>query len=362
MKKWMKMACVGTLAAAMLFTGCSNKSQNAEESTSVSESDTTEAVEADGLSKITTLGNYKGIEVEKRDTSVTDEEVQDQLDIIVANNPTMEEVTNRAIAEGDTVNLTYVGTQEDGTEFDNGTVDLVIGSGQFIDGFEDGLIGANIGDEVTLNLTFPEDYFETSLAGQPAVFAVTIHSISVQTDAVLDDAFVDELTSGEYTTVDAYRQYLREIMEDQNEQAAEQEMLYAILEQVAAESEFELSDADVAATSAEIRSYYDSMASAYGITIETLTGKTTEEVEEIIQQGSEQTLQWNLILEKIAEEEKVELTEEDYENFAVDNGYGSLEQLRSLADEDEIREVVLIEKITPILLDYATINESEAAQ
>lgn len=258
MKKWMKF-CICGMAAAMLISGCGKKAENKEttaaESTTAADTAGTEAakeeVKGDGLSKIVTLGEYKGLEVEKPSTEVTDEELQSQLDSIVAANPNSEEVTDRPVQDGDIVNLTYVGKKEDGTEFDSNTVDLTIGSGQFIDGFEEGLIGAELGSEVTLNLTFPEGYFEESLSGQPAVFDVTINKITVETEATLDDAFVNRITDGEYTTADEYRQFIKDSMTEQKENMAKEDMFYNILEQIATASEFDVTEADLNAKKAD---------------------------------------------------------------------------------------------------------------
>ena len=138
-----------------------------------------------------TLGEYKGVTVEVAAPSVTDEDVEEQLGSIFSSNPPMTEVTDRAVQDGDTVNIDYVGKYADsGEAFDGGTAqgaELVIGSNTYIDGFESGLVGVAIGDTVDLNLTFPEDYGATDLAGKDVVFTVTVNSISVQSDEMTDE-------------------------------------------------------------------------------------------------------------------------------------------------------------------------------
>lgn len=358
--------CACGLAMAMLISGCGNKKEETTEPTTTALAETTAAAEesqepvADGLSKIVNLGEYKGLSVEKADTAVTDEEVQQQLDSIVANNPEQTEITDRPIQEGDVVNFDYVGKREDGTEFDSNNVDdLVIGSGSFIDGFEDGMIGAKIGSTITLNLTFPENYSETSLAGQPAVFDVTINGITEQKDAVLDDAFVTRISDGEYKTVDAYRQYIQETMLENKETVAEEDMFYDMLATISEASEFELSDADLEAQKYQINSYYQMMASMYGATIEQMTGKTTDEIDAIVTESAQQTLKWNLIVEAVADKEKIELTDADYEALAQSNGYESAEQMKSLFSDDNLKEAILMEKVQQILIDNAKVQAKQ---
>lgn len=361
MRKWTKF-CICGLAAAMLVSGCGKKTENTETTaveTTAAETtaaETVEAVQGDGLSKVVSLGEYKGLEVEKADTEVTEEELQTQLDLILQANPILETVTDRAIQNGDTVNLNYVGKREDGTEFDSNTTDLVIGSGMFIDGFEEGLVGAESGSNVTLNLTFPESYFEESLAGQPAVFDVTINRISVEKEAELNDAFAVRVSNGEYTTIDAFKQSVKDTMAESKKNTVEQDMFYSMLGQIAVSSEFELTEPDVNVIAAEIKDYYGYMAAMYGVSINELLGKTDADLEPAIRESAEQTLKWNLILAEIADKEGLALVEEDYEKFAEKNGYESAEQLKAMLPEKNIKEALLIDKVTPFLIDNAVIK------
>ena len=162
-------------AAVLLAAGCGKKSDTTETTTAA---ETTEA-EITDKGEVTKLGEYKGMEVTKEDTTVTDEEVEERIQNILAANPEIIEITDRPAQEGDTVNIDFVG-MKDGEAFQGGTeegVDLVLGSGSFIYGFEDGLIGAYTGEERSLNLTFPEDYNPADLAEQDVVFDVTVNKI-----------------------------------------------------------------------------------------------------------------------------------------------------------------------------------------
>lgn len=176
---------------------------------------------AKAYSKYVELGDYKGIEYTKTVDQVTEEDIQSRIDTFLEGLAETTEVTDRAVKDGDIVNIDYVGT-EDGEAFDGGTAegqDLTIGSGRFIEGFEEGLIGHKKGEKVSLDLKFPDDYDET-MAGKEVNFAVTINTISEKKIPTLTDDLVKENT--DYDTISAYKDGIREEMETQNEQSAEQ--------------------------------------------------------------------------------------------------------------------------------------------
>ena len=190
MKK-IALICLCTMTALSLLTGCSNSTGSGNENLGSVE-----------------LGEYKGVKVNMPSVIVTDAEVESRINQVLSQNPSEEEL-DRPAQEGDVVNIDYVGKQ-DGVEFAGGTdtgYDLTLGSGRFIEGFEDGLIGAKKGDKKELNLTFPETYSEETLAGKPVVFEVTVNAVKEKKDAVLDDAFVQRVS--DYKTVDEYKRALR---------------------------------------------------------------------------------------------------------------------------------------------------------
>ena len=196
MKRWIAICLVGLTSAAL--AGCADSSTL-------------------GTAQ---LGEYKGVPVMVQPTDVTDEEVESKIQTELDNNPELVEV-DRAAQEGDTVNIDYKGTQ-DGVEFAGGTgedQDLVLGSGEFIDGFEDGLIGTKKGDVKTLDLTFPEDYNQEALAGQAVTFEVTVNAVKEEKEAVLDDAFVQRVS--DFDTVEEYREDIRAQLKEQKERTSE---------------------------------------------------------------------------------------------------------------------------------------------
>ena len=176
------------------------------------------------------LGDYKGLRLTKTVGQVTEEEV----DSYIQSQATAEEVTdeNAAVQDGDTVNIDYVG-KIDGREFDGGSAQgsvLVIGSDTFIDGFEDGLIGMKKGETKDLNLTFPDDYGNTDVAGKAVVFTVTLNSISRAPEQ--DDAWVSSYTDGKYTSMNDYRAYMKESLQEGNDEAADQQLNSDAWEQI----------------------------------------------------------------------------------------------------------------------------------
>lgn len=188
MKKYVKLALCG-MAAAALVTGCREKEcgrDNSRTDRSSTPSDSTEAAaEKADPGKLTKLGTYKGVEVKKNSTEVTPEELEQRIQGILDANPEYIEITDRPAQNGDIVNIDFVG-MKDGEAFDGGTAEdfpLELGSHSFIEGFEEGLVGAEAGSELSLNLTFPEDYFNADLAGQEVVFDVTVNSIEERKEA-----------------------------------------------------------------------------------------------------------------------------------------------------------------------------------
>lgn len=220
MKKKIVLAVVLTALSAVL-AGCGDDSDKAW----------LDEIKASNYVK---LGEYKGIEVTEADPVVNDEEKEAYISYLLKMNP------DRGVIEGDTVNIDYTGTK-DGTAFDGGTAsgtNLTIGSGQFIEGFEEGLIGAKTGDTLELNLTFPEDYQSAELAGQDVVFSVTVNSIMAQEEQELTDEYVKGLAITDVNTVDEFNQYVSDMMMAQAQQTYDNNVETAIADAVIANCEF----------------------------------------------------------------------------------------------------------------------------
>ncbi len=364
MRKYVKLALCG-LAATMLIAGCSKKEETQEttaaaETTEGTTSGTTSGTTAEemDLGKVTKLGTYKGVEVEMMDTSVTDEEVETRIQTMLDANPEYVEITDRPAQNGDVVNIDYVG-MKDGVAFDGGTAegyDLELGSGAFIDGFEDGLIGATVGSELSLNLTFPEQYHSADLAGQDVVFDVTVNSIEEKKEAVLDDNFVQRVS--DFATVDEYRANTRSGLEQEKEEMAdfqlENDAFMAALEN----SEFEVNQDAIQEQYDNQYSYYSSMVQMYGMTMEdyiSMLGMTQEEFEQEIRNAAELSIKQNLLVEAVAEAEKLEVEETDREVVAAQYGM-DVASMQSTYSAEAVDASALLYKVAAFIKDNAVIK------
>lgn len=321
------------------------------------------------------LGNYTGIEYTRTVAEVTEDDVQAQLDSFVSSLSETKEVTDRAVESGDIVNIDYVGTK-DGVAFDGGTAegyDLTIGSGSFIEGFEDGLIGHNIGEVVSLNLTFPEDYGTEDLAGQDVVFEVTINSISQEMVPELTDDLVSENT--DYDTIDAYKESIEEDLKAQNEESADSQADADIFAKVVEnttvtgydEAEVtELIDMSMASFEQMATSY-----SSYGYTYADVLSMYGYDSEEALKEGlteyAKEYLNQKMIVYMIADAEGLKVTSEEREELVEETismyGVESEEDLYETAglDEDYFEITILSEKVTEFLRENAVLVDSTEA-
>lgn len=345
------------LAGAMVLsmTGCGNS-------------------KAKAYGKYVTLGNYTGIEYTKTVAEVTDDDVQAELDSFVSGLTENEEVTeDRAVQADDIVNIDYVGTK-DGEEFEGGSAtgyDLTIGSGSFIAGFEDGLIGHKKGEEVSLDLTFPEDYSSEDLAGQDVNFKVTINSISVKKAPKLTDELVKSNT--DYDTISAYKESIRKDLEEQNEESAEQQAENDIYNQVmenCSVSGYDEAEVD-SLIDKEFNSFKETAKSyeSYGYSYEdvlSMNGYTSEdELKEGITEYVKNYLKQKMVLYCIADKENIKVTTEEVdervkeymETYSVD----STDEVYDYFGDDYFEVSLLAEKVMDFLKENAKLVDSTEA-
>lgn len=310
------------------------------------------------------LGEYKGLTVEVEPTAVSDDEVLKQIRAN-AGSDILEEVTEGTVEEGDTANIDYEG-KLDGEAFEGGTAkdtDLEIGSGTFIPGFEDGLVGVKIGDTVDLPLTFPENYTE-ELAGKDVVFTVTVNSVKRMPE--LTDDLVNQITDGEYTDVASYKESVRKDLEDAKAASRPSEINNSLLTQIAATStikEYPQELVDYAANN--MKNYYKQQAESSSMEfadfLSTYFSMDEDTFNEQVDLVVKQNLRAELYLKAIAEAEDIELTDEEYEakceEYAENYGYDSVEKFKSAYTENEIRLSALEDKVLEFLSDNATVVE-----
>lgn len=330
------------LAGLMAFTACGNKdtektnTDQVEESTDNTEDTATEedtetvdrtettdgipiveaTVEDAGIDAFITAGEYMGIEVAQTDITASDEDIDTEISTALSKYPMVYTDAEKTVEINDTVNLDYSGSV-DGVVFDGGTAegyDLVIGSGSFIDDFEEQLVGMHVGEEGEVEVTFPEDYKAEDMAGKDAVFAVKINSISRTLDAVNDEwlaANADGKTEAEY------RQFVKETLEKRNKSSA-------VMNNFCATVEFPQFPKDRVDYCVEkLETYYDNVAAMYGMTYEDfLTGMGA--TEEAVYQEAESMVRYWLLFDYICKEESVTEESEIYQQYLTEylSGYG----------------------------------------
>lgn len=330
---------------------------------------------ADNYSKYVELGQYTGIEYTKAEVDVTDAEVQAEIDTFLANLSKTEEVTGRAVQKDDIVNIDYVGVV-DGVEFDGGAAegaDLTIGSGQFIDGFEDGLIGHEIGEEVAVEVVFPDPYENNpDLAGKPATFNVTINSISVKNTPALTDALVKEET--DYDTIEAYKESVKEKLLAEEQANAEIQEQSDIFNKVMANSKVTgFDEAEVKQLiDDEFKNFKDTASSyeAYGYSYEDILVANGYEDEEQLKEGIkeyvENYLTQKMIIYLIADAEGMNVTSDEtdalVQEYMDSTGAATKEEVYDYYGDEYFELAILSEKVMKFLQENAVqVDATEAA-
>ncbi len=263
-----------------------------------------------------TLGAYKGIEVPKANIMVTDEDIENEIKSELEKNSRIVDVTDRPVQNGDTVNLDYAGTV-DGEAFDGGTAQgqpLVIGSGSFIPGFEEQLIGLNAGDEKDVEVTFPEDYHAPELAGQDAVFHCVVNKIQTREMPVLDDEYVQD--TSEFDTVDEYKENIHKTLIERKEKAAQTDKENAVVDKLIETSEMDIPGAMIDSQVSDMYNEYAQQLQSQGIGIDMYLkymGQTESALKEQMRPQAEKRIKTRLVLEEVAKVENIEVGDEKVE-------------------------------------------------
>ncbi len=262
------------------------------------------------------IDGYKGIEVEKKVDEVSDADVDAEIENTRKRNARAIDVTDRAAAMDDIANIDYEGSI-DGVPFDGGKGaghDLKLGSGSFIPGFEEQIVGKNIGEEFDVNVTFPEDYHASELAGKAAVFKTKLNALKFEELPTLDDEFAKDVS--EFDTLDEYKADVKSKMVKRNEDRAEAAVENALAEKVMELLEAEIPEAMFASEVENQVRDYDSRLRQNGLDLATYfkyTGLTLEALREQMRPNAEKQVKMRLALEKIAELEGIKATDEETE-------------------------------------------------
>ena len=263
-----------------------------------------------------TLGQYKGIEVEKEDTSATEEEIQAALNKEQESNSRTITVEDRAVQDGDMTVIDFEGFA-DGTAFEGGKgtdYPLTIGSGAFIPGFEEQLIGAEIGKEVEVNVTFPEEYHAKDLAGKPAVFKCTVKEIKVKELPELDDEFAKDVS--EFDTLEEYKADLKKKLEGKKAEEAKGRKEDAVIEKIIEGASMEIPDAMVETQAEQLVDDFAQRLQMQGMSMDQYMQYTGAGMEAMIERMKPQAvkrIQSRLVLEAVAAAEQIEIGEDEIE-------------------------------------------------
>lgn len=310
------------------------------------------------------LGAYKGIEISKVDNTVSEEDVEARLNEMVNRNARLTSVEDKALENGDTAVIDFEGF-ENGVAFEGGkgeNYNLVIGSNTFIPGFEDQLVGKKAGEEVEVNVTFPETYHAENLAGKPVVFNVKVNDVKVKEVPALDDEFAKDTT--EFETLAELRADVKAKLEEQAKNAADAEMRNALVEKVSANTEVEIPEAMVQHQIDNMLMELNYQLQYQGLNLEQLlqmTGRGLDELREERRADAERLVKSSLVLEAIAEKENVEANDADVDaelekmaamyNMEVGKIKSSLRE----TDIEDIKGQIKIRKTLDLLVENATI-------
>ena len=264
-----------------------------------------------------TLGAYKGIEVDKVDVTVSDEEVDAEIEKERDRNARSISVTDRAVQDKDQTVIDFEGFV-DGVAFEGGKGEnypLTIGSGTFIPGFEEQLIGKNIGEETDVNITFPEDYQAEDLAGKPALFKVTVKEIKEKQLPELDDEFAAEVS--EFDTLAEYKEDVKKNLLEKREKDVKNAKEDAVVDAIIENASMDIPDAMIETQQRQMIQEFAQNIQAQGLSIDQyfqFTGLTAEKMMEQVKPQAEKRIKSRLVLEAVAKAENIVASEEDFDN------------------------------------------------
>jgi trigger factor len=307
------------------------------------------------------LGEYKGVEVKKALYDVTDEEVEAQLKQMQEKNARVETKTEGTVEKGNIAIIDFKG-YVDGIAFEGGEgkdFSLEIGSGTFIDTFEDQLVGVNIGETKNINVTFPEQYGKEELNGKPAVFEATVKEIKVKELPEMDDEFAKEVS--EFDTLEELKADLRSKLQETNDARVKREYEEAVIDAVCENAKVEIPQVMVGKEIENMVKDLEMRLKYQGLDLETYyqyTNSSEEQVKEYMKESAEKRVKTELVLEKIAKTENVEATDEELQakaaELAKQYGEKDLEKTAKLlldAQKDYIKLDVINEKVIKLLVD-----------
>lgn len=308
------------------------------------------------------LGKYKGVKVEKIDVTVTDEEVQAELDKVKEQNARLVTADDKAVEDGDQTTIDFEGFI-DGVTFEGGKGEdypLTIGSHSFIDTFEEQLIGKKVGEEVEVNVTFPEEYQAKELAGKPAMFKVTIKEIKVKEYPELDDDFAQDVS--EFDTLEEYKADIKKNLEEKKAKDAESAKESKVIEAIVNDAEMDIPEKMIEAQAQQMVEEFAQNISMQGISFEQymqFTGTTIEQLTEQVKPQAQARVESSLVLEAIVKAEKIEATDEELNKEMEDMAARyqmekeKVEELLSDKDKENLKGDICARKAAKMVVEAA---------
>ncbi len=302
------------------------------------------------------LGTYKGIEVAKVTHRTTEKEINAEIEKVRERNARLVSVEDRAAALNDTVNIDFEGFT-DGVAFDGGKgegFDLVLGSGQFIPGFEEQLVGKNIGEEVDVNVTFPKEYHSEDLKGKDALFKVKINGIKVKELPELDDEFAKDVS--EFDTFADYKADVTKKLKEANKARSKQEFENKVIDAVVENTKIDIPAAMIETSVENSVRDFATQLSYQGLDFKQYmqyTGATIDSLKDQFRPDAEKKVKTSLVLDKISKVENIEATDKEVEDVLkmyAEQSKMSLEDVKKYIQVEEIRENKIIEKTVEFLV------------
>ena len=311
------------------------------------------------------LGEYKGLTAEKEEVKITDEDIDNELKPYI-NRASRMVTVEREAQNGDTVVIDFEGFK-DGVPFDGGKAEghsLELGSGAFIPGFEDQLVGTKAGDEKDVNVTFPEDYHAEDLAGAPVVFKVKVHEVKEKQLPTVDDEFAKDVS--EFDTLEAFKKDLADKLTERREAQAKRAFEAAIMEQVMDNMEVEIPDAMVAYETDQMVEDMARRIQAQGIPFEqymAMTGMTIDIVRSQAAAAAMERVRRDLALGAVVAAENIEISDENLEaeyKRLADEYHMELDQVKAAAPAEDVKKGLAIQKAEQVIYDSAKVGKAPA--
>ncbi|MEG6572372.1 trigger factor [[Clostridium] cellulosi] len=314
------------------------------------------------------LGEYKGLKAVKKVYTVSDDEVNHELEHVRERNARIITVEDRAAQKGDIAVIDYEGFL-DGKPFKGGKAEkqeLELGSGTFIPGFEDQIIGHKIGENFEINVTFPENYHSKELAGKPAVFKIVLHELKVRELPELDDEFAKDVS--EFDTLDEYKADIKKRIQEAKDKRSETEVEDALVEQIIGSMKAEIPEVMFERAIDNMVNDFNYRLQMQGMNLKTYlhyAGMEMDEFRKTFREQAERQVKMRLALEKIVANEKFEVTDEDldaeYKKLAGQYGIDA-EKIKNIINADDLKKDIAVNKAIDFVRDNAVITEEAATE